>query len=120
MSLLTDTDKQAAANDVRALLISSGQEALLFRAGSGERLYGSDDAAFTELGMFKLEFQLTTREDMVNKIDATACVLPEQDVCAQDRIQVGNQTYRVQSVTPEQHFGVTTHKTLRLVEIHGD
>ncbi|MHB1462019.1 MAG: hypothetical protein ACYC1M_12110 [Armatimonadota bacterium] len=120
MSLLTDMEKQTAAADVRELLISSGQEAQLFRAGSEERLYGSDDAAFTEIGRFKLEFALTSREDMVNKIDATACVLPEQDICEQDRIQVGNQTYRVQSVTPEQLFGVTTHKTLRLVEIHGD
>ena len=120
MNLLSDPERLAAAADVRELIVSSGQAATLLRAQHGERLYGSDDALFAEVSIFKLEFVLTTREDMVNKIDATACVLPELDIQSEDRIRVGTEDYRVQSVVEESLFGVVTHKTLKLVRLHGD
>ncbi len=50
MSLLTDNEKIQAAEDVRDLILASGQEAVLLRSQPGERLYGSDDATYTERG----------------------------------------------------------------------
>ena len=75
MSLLTDPEKIRAAEDVRALILSSGQEALLLRAVPGERLYGSDDASYAEVGTIPLEFVETPPEDLNNKIDAAASSL---------------------------------------------
>lgn len=80
MTLLSDPEKAAAAGDVRKLILACRQEAALLRAVPGERLYGSDDASFTEVETFPIEFIETPPEDLANKIDAMACVLPALDV----------------------------------------
>ena len=119
MNLLSDLEKAAAAGDVGELILASGQVAALLRAAPGERLYGSDDAAFVEVETFPLEFVETPPEDLANKIDATACVLPGLDVRPEDRVQNGADTFRVQTAAAERLFGVVTHKVLKLVRIHG-
>lgn len=119
MNLLSDLEKAAAAGDVGELILASGQEATLLRAVAGERLYGSDDAAFAEVETFPLEFIETPPEDLNNKIDATACVLPGLDVRSEDRVQNGADLFRVQTEAEERLFGVVTHKVLKLVRIHG-
>jgi len=119
VTLLSDPEKAAAAGDVKELILACGQEAALLRAVPGERLYGSDDASFTEVESFPLEFIEAPPEDLANKIDATACVLPGLDVRPEDRVQSGADVFRVQTVVEERLFGVATHKVLKLVRIHG-
>ena len=115
MTLLSDPEKEAAAGDVKELILACGQEAALLRAVPGERLYGSDDASFTEVETFPLEFIETPPENLANKIDATACVLPALDVRPEDRVRSGADVFRVQTVVEERLFGVVTHKVLKLV-----
>ena len=119
MSLLNDREKALAATDVRELILASGQEADLFRSEPGERLYGSDDASYTKVGSFALELVETPPEDLRDKIDALACVLPELEVRPEDRVLHSDVTFRVQTVEEERLFGVVTHKVLKLVRLHG-
>ena len=119
MNLLTDNEKVSAAEDVQDLILALGQEAVLLRSQPGERLYGSDDATYEEVGSFPLEFVETPPEDLNNKIDAVACVLPEMDIRPEDHIRSGADEYRVQTIEDERLFGVVTHKVLKLVRLHG-
>ena len=117
--MLTDLEKSQAAADVRALILASGQTGRLLRAQPGERLFGSDEATFAEIGQFPLELVRTPPEDISRSIDATASVLPELDVRAEDRIEVNGTTYRVQTIEEQRLFGVLTHKSLKLVLLNG-
>lgn len=119
MALMTDSEKASAVSDVRKLIESSGQDAVLLRSVSSEKLYGSDDEEFARVYTFKLEFVPTPQEDIANSVDATANVLPDLDVRVQDRIHIGGDKYRVQTIVEESLFGVMTHKTLKLVQLHG-
>ena len=119
MSLLNDREKALAGGDVRGLILASGQEADLFRSEPGERLYGSDDASYTKVGSFPLEFVETPPEDLRDRIDATACVLPDLDVRPEDRVRETGGTFRVQTVEEERLFGVVTHQVLKLIRLHG-
>lgn len=119
MSLLTDREKSATKQDVRDLILASGQEAVLLRSEPGERLYGSDDADYAEVGSFPLEFVETPPEDLNHKIDAMACVLPDADVRPEDHVHDNGRRFRVQTVEEERLFGVVTHKVLKLVRLHG-
>jgi len=119
VALLSPNEKTEAGADVRELILASGQIAVLLRASDGERLYGTDDAPYAQVGEpFALEFVPTPAEDLAQKIDATACVLPDADVRPEDRIQVGAETYRVQTVKEERLFGAITHKVIKLVKHH--
>jgi len=101
------------------MILASGQTASLLRVSDGEHLYGTDDAPYAPVGEpFPLEFIPTPAEDFAQKIDAVACVLPNADVRPEDRIQVGAETYRVQTVKEERLFGVITHKVIKLVKHH--
>ena len=119
MHLLTEREKALAATDVRALILASGQEADLLRSEPGERLYGSDDASYTNVGSFPLEFVETPPEELRDRIDATACVLPDLDVRPEDRVLLNEVTFRVQTVEEKRLFGIVTHKVLKLVRLHG-
>jgi hypothetical protein len=119
MSLLSDREKELVAEDVKDLIMASDQEATLLRSAPGERLYGSDDLSFAEVGTFPLEFIETPAEDLAQKIDANACVLPDLDIRAEDRLNVGVDKFRVQSVQEERCFGAVTHKVIKLVRLHG-
>ncbi len=119
MSLLTNGEKELAAGDVRDLILASGQEADLLRSEPGERLYGSDDASYAKVETFPLEFVETPPEELRDKIDAVACVLPDLDARPEDRVQENGVTFRVQTVEAERLFGVVTHKVLKLVRLHG-
>ena len=119
MSLLNDREQALAATDVRQLILASGQEADLLRSEPGERLYGSDDATYTKIGSFPLEFVETPPEDLRDRIDATACVLPELDVRPEDRLLHDEVAFRVQTAEEKRLFGVVTHKVLKLVRLHG-
>ncbi len=119
MALLSPNEQAEAGADVRELILASAQTAVLLRATTGEQLYGTDDAPCAPVGEpFSLEFIPTPAEDLAQKIDATACVLPEADVHPEDRVQVGAEIYRVQTVKEERLFGVVTHKVIRLVKHH--
>lgn len=119
MGLLSSSDKTAAARDVAALISSSGTQGSLFRPVAGENFYGNDCAALEPVGVsFPIEFVATPPEDLSQHIDATACVLPELDVRAEDRLRMANGEYRVQTVQEERLFGALTHKVLKLVKHH--
>ena len=119
MRLLNDREKALAASEIQALILASGQEADLLRSEPGERLYGSDDASYTKVGSFPLEFVETPPEELRDRIDATACVLPDLDVRTEDHVLHDGFTFRVQTVEEERLFGVVTHKVLKLVRLHG-
>ncbi len=141
MSLLTDTEKIQAAEDVWDLILASGQEAVLLRSQPGERLYDSDDATYTEAGSSPLEFVEPPPEDLNNKIDAVACVLPDVDIRPEEHLRApacraaeaasevhgrhgrgagrDGGEFRVQTVEENRLFGVVTHKVLKLVRLHG-
>lgn len=116
--LMSDAERAQAAADVRALIELCGQRAGVFRAVAGDRLYGSDPEGRTPLGTIALEFVADPPEDLSQKIDATASVLPDADVLAEDAIRFEDVAYRVQSVQEERLFGALTHKTLSLVRLH--
>ncbi len=120
MKLLSDVEKASAAEDVRELIISSGQTATLLRKQIGESLYGSDEGEFAEVCAFSLELSVTPAADIAQKTDALACVLPELDVRVEDRVRFVSCDYRVQTVAPQSLFGIQTHKILELVTLHGD
>ncbi len=118
VALLNDRDKAAAAGGVREMIESSGQTAVLLRRIDGENLYGGDGADYLPVEpqvAFPVEFIATPPEDLSNNIDATACVLPEADIRVQDRLQVGETQYRIQTMVEQSLFGVVTHKVLKLV-----
>ena len=119
MSLLNDREKAAVKEDVRLLILASGQEGRLSRRAAGENLYGSDADPYQEVATFPVEFVETPPEDLAQKIDATACVLPALDVMTEDHVRSGNEEFRVQTVVEERLFGVVTHKVLKLVRLHG-
>ena len=119
MSLLTGAEKESSAAQIRELILASDQEAVVLRCVPGERLYGSDDQVYAEIGPIRLEMVRTPPEDLNKNIDATACVLPDADVHPTDRLRIGDTTYRLQTLEEENLFGVVTHKVLKLVAIHG-
>ncbi len=119
MKLLSDVEKATAAADVRELITSSGQTAMLLRKQVGESLYGSDEGEFAEVCTFPLELSETPPVDMAKRADATASVLPELDVRVEDRVHIQGRDFRVQTVSPQSLFGVVTHKVLELVALHG-
>lgn len=117
--LLNDRERAEAVTDVARLILSSGQTARILRVVPGERLYGTDDAEYTEISVIPLELNETPPEELSGKIDALACVLPDADVQGEDRLAVDRETYRIQSVEEEHFFGAVTHKNLQLVKLNG-
>jgi hypothetical protein len=117
--MLTEREKAEAAAEVQALILASGQTARLLRAQTGERLFGKDEVPFVEVCSFPLELVRTPPEDISRSIDAATSVLPDLDVHAEDRIEMGGTPYRIQTVEEQRLFGVLTHKTLKLVLLHG-
>lgn len=117
--LLSPGEQAQAVTQVRELIESSGQTAVLLRKQDGENLYGTDEGTFVEICTFPLEMNATPPIDLAKKADATASVLPELDVRACDRVRFGITEYRVQAVMNESLFGALTHKALELVELHG-
>ncbi|MBM9616633.1 hypothetical protein JWJ90_20405 [Desulfobulbus rhabdoformis] len=117
--LLNDRERAEAVTDVARLILSSGQTARILRVVPGERLYGTDDAEYTEISVIPLELNETPPEELSGKIDALACVLPDADVRGEDRLAADWETYRIQSVEEEHFFGTVTHKNLQLVKLNG-
>lgn len=120
MTILTDSEKVAAAAEVRSLITASGQVATLLTKQAGENLYGSDEGTFTEVCTFSLELSQTPPADIAQKADAVASVLPELDVRVEDRVRFEGRDFRVQTVAPQSLFGIVTHRVLELVTLHGD
>jgi len=118
LRLLSDSEQAVASADIRELITSSGQTAILLRKQAGETLYGTDEGEFCEVGTLTLEMNQTPAKDLAKQIDAEACVLPEADVRACDRVRYGGCDYRVQTVVPHSLFGSLTHKVLELVVLH--
>ena len=119
MTILTDSEKAITAEDVRELILASGQSAVLLRKQTGENLYGSDEGEFSEVCTFALELTATPPPDLAKRADALASVLPELDVRVEDRVRFEGCNYRVQTVVPQSLFGALTHKVLELVRLHG-
>lgn len=143
---LTASDQRSAANSVRDIIQSTGMAATLWRASTtGENLYGKDSAPYIQVGgEFPIELIPTPPEDLSpqgGNIDAVINVLPWLHVNPEDHVTIitsenihscpralqdcprgtvdNQQEYRVQTVLPQRLFGVTTHKTLKLVLLHG-
>ena len=119
MMLVTDQERQQAQADVRAIILTAGQEASVSRPVPGERLYGADEAEYAAVGVIPVECVPTPPEELAQKIDGTAHVLPDADVQPQDRLAIAGITYRVQAIREERWFGAVTHKVLSLVRLHG-
>ena len=117
--LLTDRERTQAVADVARLILASGQTAVVQRIEPGERLYGSDDATYSDIAEIPLELDETPPEELTGKIDAIADVLPDADVIGEDRLITNSGTYKIQSVEPAHFFGAVTHKILQLVKLHG-
>lgn len=117
--LLTEQEKEQAMKDVKELIVSSGITATILRIVPGENLYGSDDQEYAPIGSIPVEIIHTPPEDLAGKIDATVSVLSEADVLPEDRLQIETVTYRIQTLEEEHFFGITTHKFIKLVKIHG-
>ena len=108
------------AREIARMIVSFNQSAQVWRKDpSDEALYGGDDVPYVAAGgPIWIELVTLTPEDISNKIDARASVLPGAGVVEEDRLQIGDVLYRVQTVDPQNHFGVVTHKTLKLVLYH--
>ena len=119
MSLFSPDEQAQAIADVRALLRAAAVEAMLLRPGTGERLYGADDTLLNEVGPVLVELVRTPAPTLSQGIDATANLLPEAPVQPEDRLRVGTETYRVQTVTDQWLFGALTHREVQLVRLHG-
>ena len=117
--LLNDRERAQAVADVARLILASGQTAVVQRMVPGERLYGSDDATYSDLAEIQLELNENPPEELPDKIDAMANVLPDADVLGEDRLVTDSGTYKIQSVEPAHFFGAVTHKILHLVKLHG-
>lgn len=119
MTILTDSEKAAAASEIRDFITASGQTATLLRKQTGENLYGSDEGEFVEVCAFPLELSETPPKDLARQADALASVLPELDVRVEDRVRFEGRDFRVQTAAPQSLFGIVTHKVLELVVLHG-
>lgn len=117
--LLTDRERAQAVADVARLILASGQTAVVQRIVPGERLYGADDATYSDIIDIPLELDETPPEELSGKIDAVADVLPDAEVLGEDRLVTDSGTYKIQSVEPAHFFGAVTHKNLQLVKLHG-
>jgi hypothetical protein len=117
--LLNERERAKAVADVARLILASGQTAMVQRIVPAERLYGSDDATYSDLSEVPLELDETPPEELSGKIDAMANVLPDADVLGEDRLVTDSGTYKIQSVEPAHFFGAITHKILQLVKLHG-
>jgi len=119
MSLLTEQEKDEAVAEIAKLIRASGQTAWLQRVSPGERLYGTDEEAFQDLAEIPVELKETPPIDLGNNTDARCSVLPDADIHEEDRLVIGAETYRVQAIVPEYFFGTITHKSVKLVKVHG-
>ena len=119
MTLVSEHERAQAVADVRAIILAAGQEAQVSRPVAGERLFGTDAAEYAPVGIMPLECVPTPPEELSQKIDGTAHVLPDADVQVQDRLSMAGVTYRVQAIRPERWFGVVTHQVVSLVRMHG-
>ncbi len=115
---MSEKERTEAAADVARLVLSSGQTAMVQRIVPGERLYGSDDETYSDIAEIPLELSETPPEELSDKIDAVASVLPDADVLGEDRLVVDGRTYRIQSVKEAHFFGAITHKILKLVSLY--
>ncbi len=79
--LLTDRERAEAVADVARLILASGQTAKVQRMVPGERLYGSDDATYSDIAVIPLELDETPPEELSGKIDAVANVLCAAQPC---------------------------------------
>jgi len=116
---VSEAEGRQAVDDVQAIILAAGQQAVVMRAVAGERLFGTDEAEYATVGTIPVECVPTPPEELAQKIDGTANVLPEANVLAQDHLTVGGLPYRVQAVREECWFGVVTHKVVSLVRMHG-
>ncbi|CAM2066722.1 hypothetical protein SCOR_15185 [Sulfidibacter corallicola] len=116
MTVLTEVEKASVARDVRDLIEGSGQRATLLRV-TGAKLYGSDDQATEPIGEIPIELVETPSVNLSDNVDATGHVLPEADVRPTDRIRLAGATYRVQTVKPQNLFGVITHQVVTLIHL---
>lgn len=119
MNCVSEIEQRQAVVDVRAIILAAGQQAVIMREVVGERLYASDESEFTTVGTIPIECVPTPAEELSQKIDGTANVLPEADVLVKDHLTVAGLPYRVQAVREERWFGVVTHKVVSLVRIYG-
>jgi hypothetical protein len=116
--MLSEAERTQAVADVRALIVGSGQRATVWRAVPGERLFGSDAAGREMVGEVAIELLPDPPEDLGQKVDATASLLPDADVRTEDHLVIDGETYRVQSLQPERLFGAVTHVVAALVRVH--
>lgn len=119
MNLMSTSELESATKDVQELIMASGISASILRPSNQNRLYGSDEGAFDPSGSLVLELKEEPKEDLSGKIDATASVLPDASIQAEDHLEIQGRRFRIQTIEPAYFFGTVTHLILNLVEIHG-
>ena len=129
MDILSESEKAAAAADVRRMILAAGQRGRrLVPPSGGERLYGSDGQGFEDAGEVAFEFVPAPSETLSKSgADAAASLLPEQEIAVGDRLRfegggehhLGVDVFKVLAVAEERLFGVLTHKTVLLAKHHG-
>lgn len=123
MLAISPQEQRQVCNDVKGLILSSGQTALVSRrVDSTQRLYATgDDYTPVEGEPIPIHVVTTPREDLTQKLDATANVLPDAGIATGDLVTVypGGAQYVVQSAGDKRWFGVVTHYALSLVTYHG-
>lgn len=121
MALLTQTEKSCAVAVCNDIIRSSGQTANVWRVNAmPENLFGHDDAARTKvLSNIPVEFIPASPEELQQKLDGLANVLPDTDVKTTDLLEIGPERYRVQTADRIVLFGAVTHIVLKLVRHAG-
>ncbi len=121
MTLLAAKDKGFITDNVRELITGSGQTGTRYTPGpAAENLYGQNDVPYVAGESFPLEFQSLLAETLTKmKADAVINILSDQELSAEDRVEINGAMYKVLSVEEQNCFGMVSHKTVRLVEQHG-
>ncbi len=121
MTLLTAKDKGFINDNVRELIVNSGQTGTRYIPDpAAENLYGQNDIPYVAGDSFSLELQSLPADTLTKmKVDAVINILPDQELSAEDRVEISSAMYKVLSVEEQNCFGAVSHKTVRLVKHHG-
>ena len=119
---MTTQTAASVAREVERIIKLFNVQADVYRKDTeAESLFGTDDAKFEKVGdPIPIELRTLTPEDIAQKIDASACVLPASGVRREDRLVINGTTYRVQTADPQNWFGTITHVALKLVTHAGN
>ena len=118
--MLDERERELVEGDVRSLVESHGVDAVVKRPRTEVGFSGAEITEFDEVGTMRIEV-VPSKPDKpyFDGCDARAHAPSDADIQPDDRLEIGDDTYRVLSVRDQSLFGTLTHKTLEL-EIQND